>query len=246
MFFALLLFASLFPVAFADTATPAVVSTETDAQADFSALKLFPSADLTGTSIAVRSVSADVSVVPGKTPTVHRIKLRKFTCAEKDASLCPTKDVANTTYYFISDVDYNLDKVASFGVSIGILAVPFKYHFSDHALTSGSTIGGYVGATKTTPLGDLSLILGGGLAIVSSGAATSNYVSSPSSPTSPPTSSTSTLTGFSIASGLLGKVGSTNAQIGLLIGYDMVEKSANYKYDSHPWLSFSVGYNFSN
>lgn len=60
------------------------------------------------------------------------------------------------------------------------------------------------------------------------------------------TTSDSTLNGVSIATGFIGRIGQTNAQFGILIGADMINKNHNYKYDGKPWLSFSFAYAFSN
>jgi hypothetical protein len=93
-------------------------------------------------------------------------------------------------------------------------------------------VGGYLGITQDVGFTQISEILGGGLALVSTTAATSNFsntASGSSSSTTTTSSTTSTLTGVTIATGLLGKVGNTNTQLGLLLGMDFVEKSANYK-----------------
>jgi hypothetical protein len=217
--------------------------------AAFAALSLNTKSDLSGTAIAVRKVRAWVSVInPAAAPPIHRIILQSWICVDAVQANCPTKD--DPAIYYVSDADYNAGYSASVGVSYGILAVPFKYHFSDHALTAGSSLGGYIGLTQDAGFTQISEILGGGLALVSATAATSNFAggtsggSSTTSAGATASSTTSTLTGVSIATGLLGKVGSTNTQFGLLLGMDFVDKSANYKYNSKLWLSFSIGYNF--
>lgn len=137
--------------------------------------------------------------------------------------------------YYASDSEYQSKQLSGFGIATGILAVPFKYHLKDHATTSGSTLGGYIGLSNLMPsVGQFSIIAGGGLALV------------PATSDSSTTSQGNTLTGITIAVGVIGKVGTTNTQFGVLLGYDMVDKAANYKYDAKPWLSFTVGYAFSN
>lgn|GEM_PF-6307104 len=226
--------------------------------AEFTALSLRHNADLSGTAVAVRKVKAWVSPTDDKSPpTAYKIRLITWICVETEPANCPT--AGDPGIYYASSQDYAADKDLSLGISYGVLAVPFKYHFNDRALTGGSTIGGYLGFTQDWGFTQVSEIFGAGLALVSTTAATSNFSNAAptgassrafstdaATATSGTTPSTSTLTGLSIAAGLLGKLGSTNTQFGVLIGTDLVEKSASYKYNGKVWLSFSVGYNFSN
>jgi len=237
---------SLFIVApaFLSAASPASEQSGTvEVFANFAALSLNTKSDLTGTAVAVRKIAAWVAVAnPGVASPIHKIRLYKWVCVDATKANCP--DAHNPQLYYVSDEDYTAGYEVSLGVSYGVLAVPFKYHFSDHALTGGSTLGGYLGLTQDAGFTQISEVVGGGLALVSTTAATSNFTSTSSgSSTSAP--STSTLTGLSIVTGILGKIGNTNTQFGLLIGIDEVDNSARYKYNSKPWLSFSIGYNFS-
>lgn len=219
----------------AQSATP----TDTDISATFSSLVMGDAVDNNGTPINKTFVAVDIKAkvrALQKGDTVYHsilIKERRCPVTIPSGSQCAQID----TVYYVSDSDYASKKDWALGLATGILAVPFKYHRSDHATTGGTTIGGYIGISKTwSSVGQLSLILGGGLALVPSTPAT----------TSTTTTSSSTLTGISIATGVIGKVGSTNTQFGVLLGYDSVDKNANYKYDGRPWLSFTVGYSFSN
>lgn len=115
----------------------------------------------------------------------------------------------------------------------GVLSVPYKWHLSDKSVTVGSTIGGYLGyRAKTWRNLSVTPIIGGGLAMVSGDL--------------PGLPGTSTSTGISLASGLIGTVGtgSTGVQWGVLVGVDWLGHSANYRYEGKPWLAFEVGYNF--
>lgn len=111
----------------------------------------------------------------------------------------------------------------------GVLAVPFKWHLSDKSASVGETLGGYLGY-QTKAFHDLTItpVVGGGLAMVNQ--------------------STVVGAGVSIASGLIGRVGTTGTQgvqLGLICGVDWLGKSARYQYEGKPWLAFEVGYNFS-
>lgn len=113
----------------------------------------------------------------------------------------------------------------------GILSVPYKWHLADKSITVGSTIGGYIGyQTKAWKGIEVTPIIGGGLALVSGDI--------------PGLPGTSTSAGVSLASGLIGTVGTTNIQWGVLTGIDWLGRSANYRYEGKPWLAFEVGYNF--
>jgi hypothetical protein len=124
----------------------------------------------------------------------------------------------------------------------GVLVVPFKFHLADHSVTAGSTIGGYLGyrfgglGASWTPM------ISGGLAIVDSRPAQISSSGSGTATVSP--SDSQTLTGFTVAGGLIGTIASSKAQVGVLLGVDWAGKSAQYKYEGKPWLAFEIGYNF--
>lgn len=162
--------------------------------------------------------------------------------------------VAGSNYYLTSS---KLDGIGVHKVGArlvtGVLAVPFKYHFTDHATTAGATLGGYVGVEGFTGnLGSLAWIVGGGLALVPTVTTTTNFAPSAGNSSSAGTTTTttstsdSTLHGVSIATGPIGRIGKSKAQFGVLLGWDFVNKSEHYKYDSKPWLSFSFSYAFTN
>jgi hypothetical protein len=157
-------------------------------------------------------------------------------CRETGTVKCA---VAYTNYY----MDYDtLIKTGGnvFGVSTGILAVPFKFHTDDHATTAGATIGGYLGWEMYRSKSDISWIpiIAGGLALVPQKQAAI------AAKADTPASEGSTLTGVSAAVGILGRAKS-NFQFGLLVGWDWVGKSQGYKYEGKPWISFAIGYDFS-
>jgi hypothetical protein len=223
----------------------ATKSGDVDLIETFSTIELNSQLDLKGSSVTVTHATASALPVAGSNPSVYRIELLKWKCKETNPKtpVCPdTHDPAN---YYVSEATYNAAKGVSLGLTYGVLAVPFKYHFSDHALTAGSTLGGFVGwDVSESGIGKVSWIVGGGLAIVSSTAATANYSSSTTG-TANGTTATGTLTGLSVATGFVGALGSSGVQFGLLAGIDSVDNHANYQYNDKLWLSFSVGYNFA-
>lgn len=175
------------------------------------------------------------TVVKDNKPISYLVKVLEVGGDPITGYLTPT--VGLIAYLSISEFDSSHDQ--SYDIVTGILTVPFKYHFTDHATTAGSTIGGYIGYGLNKNAGSVSWIVGGGLALV-------NPTPASASTTSNPNASTSTITGISIATGIIGSVGTTKVQFGVLVGVDLVEKSQNYKYDGKPWLSFTIGYTFSN
>jgi hypothetical protein len=240
---------SLIALALSLTSAPALAelaaATDTDLTARFASLALSDTDTLDANgaltvNFVASQVYANVRIVQKAGKTFHSIRIKERLCPDPIPVGLKCAVIGNV--YYVSDSEYTAKQLYATGVVTGILAVPFKYHFRDHATTAGSTLGGYIGLSKTYPsAGQFSLILGGGLALVPITAATTNSTS-----TSTTTNSSGTLTGISIATGIIGKVGSTNTQFGVLFGYDFVDKNANYKYDGKPWLSFTVGYSFSN
>lgn len=136
-------------------------------------------------------------------------------------------------------------KYVAKGLVAGVLVVPFKFHISNRSVTAGSTIGGYLGwRTSWFDSFTFTPIISGGLALISTQPA--QAAMTPSSGT-PSTSNTQTISGFSVATGLIGTVANgvaSGTQYGLLIGIDWVGRSANYQYEGKPWLAFEIGYNF--
>ena len=132
------------------------------------------------------------------------------------------------------------------GFVSGVLAVPFKYHVSDRALTAGSTVGGYVGyRTSVANQFAITPVLAGGLALISTVPA---QVASSSQAPATQSSATQTSAGVSVATGFIGSVTSSSskgAQYGILVGVDWLGKNAKYAYEGKPWVAFEIGYNFA-
>lgn len=169
-----------------------------------------------------------------------------------DSRICDYKSVDEKILYKCVDLKetYEIDKVdaakyhhRTSGFVSGVLVVPFKYHFSDHAVTSGSSVGGYFGRRFGFFNSSIAWIAGGGLAVISNVPAKKNFSTDDSQTSSEDTKDNQM--GFTLATGLLGTIGQSNAQIGLLVGWDYLRDDVDYKYEAKPWLAFEVGYNFS-
>ncbi len=116
----------------------------------------------------------------------------------------------------------------------GLLVVPFKFRLTDHSMGSDATIGYYVG--RTSYFWDRTLI-----PVFAAG------VSSISVPNPQNNTKTDTKQGLTISTGVIWKM-RDSFQMGALLGYDFIGKTSgqpNWQYNSKPWISFSVNYNFS-
>jgi hypothetical protein len=145
---------------------------------------------------------------------------------------CANSYLSEGTLYTIAKSALTNERMTAESFVAGALTVPFKMHLSDHGLTAGSTIGAYVGY-RSSFFNDFTItpILAGGLALVS---------------TAPIGSSTEqTSTGFSLATGLIGSVGQSGMQYGVVLGADWLGEAARYRYEGRPWLSLEIGYSFS-
>jgi hypothetical protein len=119
------------------------------------------------------------------------------------------------------------------GPSYGALVVPYKYHFNGSKEFSGnSTIGSYLGLR----IGKESL----GFAFQPIG-----FVGAAVIPvTQSGTNSTQTFAGFTYGGGFLFDIKDA-FHAGIVLGFDQVSPSANYKDNGKPWIAIEIGYAFS-
>ncbi|MCS0581003.1 hypothetical protein NX784_05325 [Massilia pinisoli] len=123
-----------------------------------------------------------------------------------------------------------------FGLTYGTLLVPYKYHFSGSDFGSGASVGGYLGYRwdRSGVLGiALQPVLFLGAAIIPVSQVSNGQVK------------TENMGGISYGLGLLGTV-KDSFHLGIVIGADRVNKSADYRYNGKPWLAISLGFEFSN
>ncbi|HSC18715.1 MAG TPA: hypothetical protein VLC74_07350 [Rhizomicrobium sp.] len=127
-------------------------------------------------------------------------------------------------------------KAARAGWDYGVLVAPFKLQLSgDKEFTGSVSIGPYLG--YQFPLWDFGLTLN---IVGFAGASSINVNSTDASGQS----TSQTLAGLSYGGGLVTTVKESSFQVGVLVGVDHVNSSANYKYNNEPWLSFEIGYSF--
>lgn len=124
-----------------------------------------------------------------------------------------------------------------FGLTYGTLLVPFKYHFrGDKDFTGGASLGGYLGFRQ-----DRSGVTG--LALQYVGFLGAANVAVPQTVNG--VSTTQNMTGVSYGLGIIGTVKDA-FHMGVVIGADRVNSSANFKDNGKAWLAISVGFDFSN
>ena len=143
-----------------------------------------------------------------------------------------TTPVTNTKPYYASIAELKASGLARTGVTYGALVVPFKYQLKgDNDFTGSATLGGYVGyrfetirqiGLTATPI----VFLGASNISVNEADDAAKNVMGASF-------------GFGIISTLKGAF-----QIGAVLGWDRVGKSAGYEYNGKPWLAIEIGFAF--
>ena len=120
------------------------------------------------------------------------------------------------------------------GWTYGTLIVPYKYQIKgDRSLSGGATLGGYFGWRQTA--------WGTGLQYVVFGGATKVDVPKTDAQGAVTTES---LAGLSYGVGILGTL-KNDFKLGLVVGTDRVSKSAGYVNNGKPWISLSLGVDFT-
>jgi hypothetical protein len=115
------------------------------------------------------------------------------------------------------------------GVEVGVLTIPFRMQLTDGELSAGGSLGGYAGY-RTKVFGVTTSFIGAaGLSFVPISNINSSHVD--------------TKTGVTLAFGII-FVLAPPAQIGFILGTDMLG-STSYQYNGKGWITFSVGYAFT-
>jgi hypothetical protein len=121
-----------------------------------------------------------------------------------------------------------------FGLTYGALMVPYKYYIGgDHEFSGAATVGGYLGYREASTGYDLRLV----------GFLGASSISVPQQADGQ--EGTKNLAGISYGLGVLGTV-KDSFQLGLVLGWDRVGRSANFANNGKPWVAVSLGYAFSN
>jgi hypothetical protein len=162
---------------------------------------------------------------------------------DQGTAMCPgitdaTKPTPGNVYegqpFYVSDGDLqNLDERV--GLEYGALVVPFKFQLSKgNALTGSASLGPYLGFRL--PFFQTGIVIS---PVLFAGASTISV-----STTSGSTTSSQNLAGLSYGGGLLFTI-KDSFHVGVIVGADHVDTSANYQYNNKPWISFEIGYSFA-
>ncbi len=119
------------------------------------------------------------------------------------------------------------------GWTYGTLIVPYKYQFGgDRSVSGGATLGGYMGYRTS--------LSGSSVAFITFAGPTKVDVAQMKDGKA----STESLAGLSYGVGLLGTI-KDGFKAGVVLGTDRVAKSAGYPNNGKPWISLSLGYDFT-
>lgn len=157
--------------------------------------------------------------------------------AKYPCKIDPTKEAppVKQQKYVVTKTDIKTTPPNRFGMSFGVLAIPFKYQLTgDHNNSGSATLGGYIGRRfdKSSTLGfSIEPILFAGASNVSVPQTTGGQTSSQD------------VAGISLGIGLVGTI-KGNFQAGVVLGWDHVSKSSQYQYNNKPWLALEVGFTF--
>ena len=122
------------------------------------------------------------------------------------------------------------------GLTYGTLLVPFKYHFrGSKNLSGGTSLGGYLGWRVDRAR------LGIAIQTVAFMGATMIEVTK----SVDGQAKTENLAGLSAGLGFIGTV-KDDFQLGIVLGWDRINKNTDYKDNGKPWLAVSLGFSFSN
>ena len=122
------------------------------------------------------------------------------------------------------------------GLTWGIVAIPFKYEFSDHSFVATPSALGYVGWEGWAAGSSIATIIGAGPGVATSSTQTSSTASGSSQPSSGGTQAT-----YTAAGGFIATLGD-GFKAGVMSGYDWQGHGSGFKYDGKPWLAISFGY----
>jgi hypothetical protein len=121
----------------------------------------------------------------------------------------------------------------TYGLAYGLLYIPFKFHPGNPKdISTGSSVGGYVGYKHVWGSSELNYIIFAGLTSISVQQSNNN------------TTNNQNITGFSGGSGVLLNLGGS-FHGGLVYGWDYVSSSANYTYNGKPWFAIEFGFDFT-
>jgi hypothetical protein len=167
--------------------------------------------------------------------TLNNIAGVEFRTGNRDIKSCDSipKDIPAKSVVFVATTEITRVPANRFGLTYGVLAVPFKFHLSGaKELTGSASLGSYLGYRF-----DREGSLGIGVATVAFVGAADIAVPSTIG------GATQNVAGFSYGLGVIGTV-KGNFQLGGVLGFDRVSSNAGYQYNGKPWIAFELGYSF--
>jgi len=149
---------------------------------------------------------------------------------------CEQKTSIENRLVFVNKEQLKNYAPSRYGLSYGALMVPYKYHYNGSKdFSGGATVAPYLGYRfDKNILGvEIKPIVFAGMTKVD---VTQNIDGEPTS---------QSLAGFSYGFGLLGEVKDV-FQLGIVIGRDKINESAEYSDNGKTWVSLAIGFSFSN
>lgn len=154
---------------------------------------------------------------------------------KEPARTCNGESVVEGNQYKISLAKVQSASSVTLGFDYGSIIVPFKYHFSDNSISGNSSIGQYIGYKISWGAASFMPVVSAGLGVVDITQQNGTTTSSSSAPS------------FSVCYGLIVNILKNGLfQAGIMSGWDWAGKGSQYKYEGKPWLSISLGTNWTN
>lgn len=155
---------------------------------------------------------------------------------QEPAKDCSSNRVVEGNGYEIAVEKLEKSATNTVGFDYGTLVVPFKYQLHDNTITGNSTVAQYLGYKFTSAGLSIMPVFSAGLGVVSI-----------SQKDSQQNVTTSSAPSFSVAYGLIVNILKNGLfQAGIMSGWDWAGKGSQYKYEGKPWISISLGTNWTN
>lgn len=189
-------------------------------------------------------LTVDSDVFPGA-DSIRKVRVSFRGCrlasalvgsCQEPAINCGSNRVVEGNEYEISVEKVEKAATDTVGFDYGTLVVPFKYQLHDNTITGNSSVVQYLGYKFTSTGLSIMPVVSAGLGVVS--------ISQKDSQQNVKTSSAPS---FSVAYGLIVNILKNGLfQAGIMSGWDWAGKGSQYKYEGKPWISISLGTNWTN
>jgi len=203
-------------------------------KADGSTADMDPNLQYAAPAGSVLSVVSDADKDGNITASFPGRRPGSIFCDSTSAS-CGNQLVSKGNLYKISLSTLQSASSTTVGFDYGTLIVPFKFHFTDHTVTGNSSVVQYLGYKLSFGALSLMPVVSAGLGVVDITQQNGTTTSSSSAPS------------FSVAYGIILDVLKNGLfQTGIMSGWDWAGKGSQYKYEGSPWISISIGTNWTN